>query len=150
MPMIGAQLYNDQGTAGTNGFREEPVPTTNQGMTVATNILFAGATGFMFGPADATRYRSNIAVRSLDLGVQFSLQAFHADGTAAGSAVQYRYPPNTWDQNSWQQFTGAVLEDGDYVTISVNQGTAIFDGSIIDNTTNDPADVLARVAFAIE
>jgi hypothetical protein len=150
MPMIGAQVYNDMGAAGTTSFREETVPTTNQGMSVATNVFFAGSTGFLFGPADATRYRSNIAVRSLDRGVQFSLQAYHADGTAAGSAMQYRYAPNIWDQKSWQEFTGAVLEDGDYVRISVNDGTAIFDGSIVDNTTNDPADVLARVAFAIE
>jgi hypothetical protein len=150
MPMIGAQVYNDMGADGTTGFREEAVPTTNQGVSVSTNIFFAGATGFLFGPADATRYRCNIAVRSLDKGVQFTLQAMHADGTAAGSAMQYRYGPNIWDQKSWQDFTGAVLEDGDYVRISVNDGTAIFDGSIVDNVTNDPADVLARVAFAVE
>jgi hypothetical protein len=150
MPMIGAQVYNDAGAAGTTGFREEVVPTPNQGMSIATNIFFAGATGFLFGPADATLYRCNIAVRSLDKGVQFTLQAMHADGTAAGSAMQYRYVPNIWDQKTWQEFTGAVLEDGDYVRISVDDGTAIFDGSIVDNITNDPADVLARVAFAVE
>jgi hypothetical protein len=150
MPMIGAQVYNDAGAGGTTGFREEAVPTINQGASVPTTIFFAGATGFLFGPADATRYRCNIAVRSLDKGVQFTLQAMHADGTAAGSAMQYRYAPNIWDQKSWQDFTGAVLEGGDYVRISVNDGTAIFDGSIVDNVTNDPADVLARVAFAIE
>jgi hypothetical protein len=64
--------------------------------------------------------------------------------------MQYRYVPNIWDQKTWQEFTGAVLEDGDYVRISVDDGTAIFDGSIVDNITNDPADVLARVAFAVE
>jgi hypothetical protein len=150
LPMIGAQVYNNGGAAGTTGFREEVVPTANQGTSVSSNILFAGATGFLFGPADATEYRCNIAVRSLDKGVRFTLQAMHADGTAAGSAMDYRYGPNTWDQKAWQDFTGAVLENGDYVKISVNDGTAIFDGSIVDNVTNDPADVLARVAFAIE
>ena len=149
LPMIGAQVYNDQGANGTNGFREEPVATANPETAMGTNVFFPGSTGFLFGPADAARYRSNIAVRSLDQGVQFTLQAFHADGTAAGSAMQYRYTPNVWDQKTWQEFTGAVLEDGDYVRISVNDGTAIFDGSIVDNITNDPADVLARVAFAI-
>jgi hypothetical protein len=150
MPMIGAQVYNDAGAAGTTGFREEVVPTPNQGMSVATNIFFPGSTGFLFGPADATTYRCNIAVRSLDKGVQFTLQAMHADGSAAGSSMEYRYGPNTWDQKSWQDFTGAALEDGDYVRISVSDGTAIFDGSIVDNVTNDPADVLARVAFAVQ
>ena len=150
MPQIGAQVYNDQGADGTNGFREEPVPTTNHGYNMGTNIIFPGATAFLFGPADATRYRSNIAIRSLEAGVTGSLQAFHADGSAAGSSVNFRYGPNTWDQKSWQDFTGAALADGDYLRISVSDGAAIFDGSIIDNTTNDPADVLARVAFAIE
>jgi hypothetical protein len=150
LPMIAAQVYNDAGAAGTTGFRQEIVPTTNLVMSAATNIFFAGATGFLFGPADATVYRCNIAVRSLDKGVQFTLQAMHADGTAAGSPTDYRYGPNTWDQKSWQDFTGAALGDGDYVRISVNDGTAIFDGSIVDNITNDPADVLAHVAFAVE
>ena len=149
LPMIGAQVYNDQGASGTNGFREEVVATANPETAMGTNVFFPGSTGFLFGPADAAPSRSNIAVRSLDQGVQFTLQAFHADGTAAGSAMQYRYTPNVWDQKTWQEFTGAVLENGDYVRISVNDGTAIFDGSIVDNITNDPADVLARVAFAI-
>jgi hypothetical protein len=150
MPQIGAQVYNDQGAAGTNGFREEPVATTNHGYNLGTNIIFPGATAFLFGPADATQYRSNIAIRSLEAGATGTLQAFHADGTAAGSPVQFRYGPNTWDQKSWQEFTGAVLEDGDYLGISISEGAAIVDGSIVDNTTNDPADVLARVAYAIE
>jgi hypothetical protein len=151
IPEVGAQVYNDQGAAGTTGFREEPVAAPNQAMiTLGTNVLFAGATGFLFGPADATRYRSNIAVRSLDQGVEFTLQARHADGTTAASPVQFRYGPNIWDQRSWQEFTGAVLEDGDYLEIDVNEGTAIFDCSIVDNTTNDPADNLAQVAYAIE
>jgi len=150
LPQIGAQVYNDQGANGTNGFREEPVATTNHGWSVNSNILFPGSTGFLFGPADATRYRSNVAIRSLEAGVTGTLQAFHADGTSAGSAVQFRYGPNTWDQKAWADFTGAALVSGDYLAISVSQGAAIVDGSIVDNVTNDPADVLVWVAYAIE
>ncbi len=150
MPMIGAQVFNDQGAGGTNGFREEPVATTNHGISSNTNVVFPGATAFLFGPADAVRYRSNLAVRSLEAGVAGTVQAFHSDGTAAGSAVTFRYGPNTWDQKSWSDFTGATLVGGDYLSVSVYQGAAIFDGSIVDNVTNDPADVLARVAYAIE
>jgi hypothetical protein len=150
MPLIGAQVYNDQGANGTSGFREEPVATTNHGFSVNTSVVFPGATAFLFGPADAARYRSNLAVRSLEAGVTGTVQAFHADGSAAGSMVTFRYGPNTWDQKSWADFTGAALVGGDYLSISVYQGAAIFDGSIVDNVTNDPADTLARVAYAIE
>jgi len=150
MPMIGAQVYNDMGVGGTTGFREEPVATTNHGISSNTNVIFPGATAFLFGPADASRYRSNIAIRSLEAGVTGTLQAFHADGSSAGSVVTFRYGPNTWDQKAWADFTGAALVSGDYVAISVSDGAAIVDGSMVDNVTNDPADVLARVAYAIE
>jgi hypothetical protein len=146
--LVGAQVYNDQGN-GTTGFREELIPTINHGFAVGTNIFFSGATGYMFGPANANTYRANIAVRSLDAGVEATFQVYHADGTAAGSAHSLRYPPNTWDQDSWAVMTGVALEDGAYVRISVSRGSAIFEVSIVDNITNDPADVVARVLGAV-
>ena len=148
-PMIGAQVYNDQGTDGSTGFREELVPTQSPSAGMGTNIFFAGATGYLFGPADAVAYRSNVAVRSLDAGVEASVQAFHADGTSAGSARSLRYGPNTFDQQSWAEMTGVDLEGGAYLRISVSRGSALFEVSIVDNITNDPADVLARVATAV-
>ena len=45
--------------------------------------------------------------------------------------------------------TGVALEDGAYVRISVSRGSAIFEVSIVDNITNDPADVVARVLGAV-
>ena len=147
-PLVGAQVYNDQGN-GTTGFREELIPTINHSFAVGTNIFFSGATGYMFGPADANTYRANIAVRSLEAGVEATLRAYHADGTAAGSGQSLRYPPNTWNQDSWAVMTGVALEDGAYVRISVSRGSAIFQVSIVDNITNDPADVVARVLGAV-
>jgi len=142
---VGAQIYNDQGS-GTTGFREELIPTINHGLGgVGTNIFSSGATGYLFGPADADTYRSNIAVRSLEAGVEATIQAYHADGSTAGSAHSIRYGPNTWDQDTWAVMTGAALASGDYVRFSVSRGSAIFEVSIVDNITNDPADVVARV-----
>ncbi len=148
--MIGAQVYNDKGADGTSGFREELINTVNHGFgSMGTNIFFSGATGYLFGPADATRYRSNIAIRSLEAGVEATLQAYHADGSAAGSARSVRYGPNTWDQDTWDAMTGTTLEGGDYLRISVSRGSALFENSITDNVTGDSADVLARVFAAV-
>jgi len=147
--MIGAQVYNDQGAAGTTGFREELVKTSNVTGGTGNYIFTAGSTGYLFGPADAGRYRSNIAIRSLDAGVEATLQAFHGDGSAAGSSQQVRYGPNTWDQQTWGVMTGSTLEGGDFLKVSVSRGSALFENSITDNITGDSADVLARVVGAV-
>ena len=147
-PRIVAHIYTDQSGGGTNGFSEEMVktPWQNCGVcpTVGGPIFYTDFLGFIVGPADATRYRANIAVRSLDGGVSGRVRAFHADGTLAGPEVAFRYGPNTWDQKSWEEFTGVAPEDGDYVEVVISAGSAIFAGSIIDNITNDPVCLLGR------
>lgn len=142
-PNVVAQVYTEPGGGGTNGFREEMVQTFPDYACVGSTILHTGNAGFIFGPVDATRFRSNVAVRSLDGGVSGSVRARHADGTW-GPKASFRYGPNTWDQKSWEEFTGVPLEDGDQAFIQVLDGSAVFAGSIIDNITNDPADLLVR------
>ena len=146
VPSVVAQVYTEQSGGGTNGFRERIVQTFPNALYDGSTILGAGSPGYIFGPADATRYRSNIAVRSLDLGVWGSVRVIHADG-GLSPEVRFRYGPNTWDQKTWEEFTGVPLEDGDYAFIQVLDGSAIFAGSIIDNITNDPADVLVRAGW---
>lgn len=143
-PSVVAQVYTEQSGGGTNGFREEMVQRFPDYACVGSTILRTGNSGFIFGPVDATRFRSNIAVRSLDGGVTGSVRVRLADGTWAGPAVFFRYGPNTWDQKTWEEFTGVALEDGDHAFVQVLDGSAIFAGSIIDNITNDPADLLVR------
>ena len=141
-----AHIYTDQSGGGTNGFSEEMVETFGASAGVGSTILEAPYRGYIVGPADATRYRSNIAVRSLDRGVSGWVYPRHADGTQAGPLGSFRYGPNTWDQKSWEEFTGAAPEDGDYVEVVISAGSAIIAGSIIDNITNDSACVLVRAS----
>lgn len=148
MPIVVAQVYTEQSGGGTNGFREDIVSKLPPYACPNSTIIGANFSGYIFGPVDASRYRSNIAVRSLDGGVSGWVRAYRADGTS-GPRVSFRYGPNTWDQKTWEEFTGVPLEDGDFAFIQVLDGSAIFAGSIIDNITNDPADLLARAGWGL-
>ncbi|HNX49780.1 MAG TPA: hypothetical protein PLS53_04710 [Thermoanaerobaculaceae bacterium] len=139
LPVVTTHLYNDMGASGTTGFRQDVVDLARD----ASQVFVPGMWGYLLGPVDATTFRCNIGIRSLEAGVEGTLQVRRADGTSLGTRT-FRYGPNTYDQKSFSQMTGVTLEDGLTVQVVVSTGKAIVYASVVDNQTGDPANVLGR------
>jgi hypothetical protein len=139
LPVVTTHLFNDQGANGTTGFRQDVVDLRRD----TSQIFTPGMWGYILGPTDAVKYRCNIGVRTLEAGAEGTIEVHRADGTSLGTK-SFRYGPNTYDQKTFQDFTGITLEDALWVKVTLQTGTAIVYGSVVDNTTGDPANVLAR------
>jgi hypothetical protein len=148
IPRITAQVYNDAGSAGTTGFRQDLVHVQDTDYESGALVFFPGATGFVLGPADAVRYRCNIGIRSLAAGFVGVIHVRRANGERVGTK-HLTFAPNTYDQQSWAALTGVALANGMYLEISVSRGSAMFYVSHVDNTTQDPANSMARTAYAV-
>jgi hypothetical protein len=139
LPVVTTHLYNDLGVNGTTGFRQDVVDLARD----TSQVFRPGLWGYLLGPVDAVKYRCNIGIRSLEAGVEGTLQVRRANGTSLGTRT-FRYGPNTYDQKSFSQMTGIALENGLTVQVVVSTGSAIVYTSVVDNTTGDPANVLGR------
>ena len=139
MPVITTHLFADGGADGTTGFEQDVVDLRRD----SSQVFTPGMWGYLLGPIDATHFRCNIGVRSLAAGAEGTMEVHRADGTSLGSK-SFRYPPNTYDQKSFKNFTGVDLQDGLWVLVTLSTGSAIVYSSVVDNTTDDPAIVLAR------
>ncbi|MCU0293922.1 MAG: hypothetical protein MUF10_18390, partial [Thermoanaerobaculaceae bacterium] len=139
LPVVTTHLFNDMGASGTTGFRQDVVDLARD----TSHVFVPGMWGYLLGPLDADKLRCNIGIRSLEAGVEGTLQVRRADGTSLGTRT-FRYGPNTYDQKSFSQMTGVTLEDGLTVQVVVSTGRAIVYASVVDNQTGDPANVLGR------
>jgi len=74
-PIAVVRLYNDGGAAGTSGFTEDLIDPFGE------RVLLAGATGFLIGPADTSRFRYNIGLRTLSSGASLKATIHASDGT---------------------------------------------------------------------
>jgi hypothetical protein len=123
-PVITARVYNDGGTAGTQGFTEEIV--TSDG------IMRAPQQGTLPYPGDPTNFRINVGVRTFDDGATVSFTLYSSTGTMR------RTEARTYGPNSFEQFGASTLGASDgWMVVYVTQGSAIVYGSYTDNRTND-------------
>lgn len=146
VPIIVTRVFNDAGAAGTSGFTEDPInpdDTSPDGP-----VLFAGATGFLIAPADATRFRFNIGVRSLLSGASLTFRVHDATGAVIQTTTK-NYPATFFEQQPSNTYLGVSLGPNDTVEVSVSAGSAVVYGATTDNATNDPSIQFARVIFAI-
>lgn len=126
-----ARVYNDQGSAGTNGFFEEAVAPDD-----ALQNLQSGTFNL---PDDPFNFRTNLGVRTLDTGATVILAAYDQFGSIVGSTT-LTLPPNWFEQGLATQYFGlASTPPNGYVVAQVTGGAAVVYGSVTDNRTNDSA-----------
>ena len=138
LPVVTARVFNDAGSAGTTGFTEQPMRTEE--------ALRPGSSGVLLLPADLTRFRFNLGVRTLTAGTAMTLTLRDAAG-AVVTTVARVYPATYHEQQSAGVFLGVTaLPPGGSVTVTVNAGAAILYGATVDNTTGDPSLQIAAPA----
>jgi len=139
IPAATVRVFDDAGAAGTTGFTEEPMRTED--------ALRPGASGVLLLPADLTRFRVNLGIRTLEGGATATLTIRDASG-AAIVTVSRGFPATYHEQQSAGVFLGVpTLPAGGSISIAVTSGAAIFYGATVDNTTGDPSLQIARVAL---
>ena len=136
IPTATVRVFNDAGAAGTMGFTEE--------LMRAEEALQPGPPGVLLLPADVTRFRFNLGVRTLEAGATATLTVRDASG-AAVATVPRAFPATYHEQQSASAFLGvSTLPAGGSITITVSAGAAIFYGATVDNRTGDPSLQIAR------
>jgi hypothetical protein len=143
VPVAVARVFDDAGAQGTKGFTEEAVPLTGD-----KQVLFAGATGFLVGPADVTNFRYNIGIRALLGGAFLTFRVRDANGVVIRS-VDVSYDPTFFTQQPADTLLGGSLPANATIEVGCSAGGAVVYGATIDNTTNDPSAQLVKVFFAI-
>ncbi len=138
VPSVTARVFNDAGAAGTTGFTEE--------LMRSDEALQPGQSGVLLIPADVTRFRFNLGVRTLEGGVTATLTVRDAGG-AVVATVSRAFSATYHEQQSAAAFLGVpTLPSGSSISIAVTSGAVIFYGATVDNTTGDPSLQIARAA----
>lgn len=136
LPIVVARVFNDGGAAGTTGLTEEALHTDD--------ALKAGQTGVLLAPADVTRFRLNVGIRTLEQGASMTVTVRDKDGGIV-KTVTRSYGPTFFAQvGSAVLLDGFVLAGGETISFEVTAGSAFVYGSTTDNTTNDPNVQFAR------
>jgi streptogramin lyase len=138
VPAMTVRVFNDAGAAGTTGFTEEPMR--------AGDALTPQVSGALVVPADPTRFRFNLGVRTLEAESTATLTLRDASG-AVVKTVERELPATFHEQRSAVEFLDvSTLPAGGSIGISIASGSAIFYGATVDNTTGDPSLQVARPA----
>ena len=140
-PLVVSRIYNDAGSAGTSGLTEEFV------MDMAgfqPHLLRRGSIGFLVTPADMTKMRLNIGVRSWFSGATITAALIDSTGSVVRTVTK-SYLPNWFEQVDAAAFMEGPVEANQSIKLTVTSGSAIIYGSTTDNTTNDPA---MQIVFA--
>lgn len=143
-PVVVTRIFNDAGAAGTTGFNEPLVRPADVSGGVGVSV-----TGFLIGPADTSKFRLNIGVRTL--GTPVSLTAIVRDPSGATlTTVTKTYPANYFEQRSSADFLGGfALGDNQSIQITFSGGGLIVYGAVADDITNDPSAQFLPYIFAI-
>jgi streptogramin lyase len=136
VPAMTVRVFNDAGAAGMTGFTEE--------LMRAEEALRAGSSGVLLLPADLTRFRFNVGVRTLEAGAAATVTVRDAAG-AVVTTVSRTFPATYHEQQSASALLGvSTLPAGGSITVAVTSGGAIFYGATVDSTTGDPSLQIAR------
>jgi hypothetical protein len=130
-PVVSVRVYNDGGAAGTNGFTEDALKTSE--------ALSAGARAVLIGPFDTLLFRYNVGVRTLSGGAFLNITVRDSAGLVLRTLTK-NYPPNYFEQKDVATFLGGLpLASNQSITIDVVSGSLFIYGATADNRTNDPA-----------
>jgi len=134
MPAFTVRVFNDAGAAGTSGFIEDVVKTPE----TSPRVMGPGAVAFLITPADLTRSRLNIGIRTLSSGATITV-AVQGENATVLRTVTKEFVADFFQQTDAATFTGGAIAANQSIQISVTAGTIIVYGATTDNTTNDPA-----------
>jgi hypothetical protein len=137
-PVATVRVFNDAGAAGTTGFTEA--------LMRADQALRTGSSGVLLLPADPTRFRFNVGLRTLEGGATATLTLRDAAG-AIVTTVSRSFIATYHEQQTAGAFLGvSSLPAGGSITVAITSGAAIFYGATVDNTTGDPSLQIASPA----
>jgi hypothetical protein len=106
-------------------------------------------TGFLIGPADTSRFRLNIGIRTLNAPVSVTATVRDYSGEIITSLTK-SYPANYFEQTTSAVFLGGFpLGNNDSIQITFSGGGLIVYGAVADNITNDPSAQFLPYIFAI-
>ncbi len=134
-PTVVARVFNDAGSNGTAGFTEDLV---KQESALGTGDQFT-----LIVPADLTRFRYNIGVRSLAAGASITVTQRNSAGGVVRT-ISKTYASNYFEQADAASFLGGAPSANDSITVSVGSGNLFIYGATTDNTTQDPSIQLGR------
>ena len=135
-PVAAVRVFNDAGAAGTTGSSQE--------LLRLEDALAAGQTGVIIAPADASKFRLNVGVRTLTQGVSMNVILRDAEG-AVVKTVGRTYPATFFTQvTAAALLDGYTFTGGETLSFQVTEGSAFVYGSTTDNVTNDPSQQFAR------
>jgi hypothetical protein len=136
LPLLLARVFNDGGALGTTGLTEEAFR--------AEDALQQGDVGALMAPADRSKFRLNIGVRTLDQQVKLAITVTDKDGNVVKN-VSKTYDPNYFLQDDSGLFLdGYSLGSGDTISFEVTSGSVFIYGGTTDNATSDPSVQFAR------
>jgi uncharacterized protein YjdB len=136
LPIVLARIFNDGGVLGTTGLAEELISSDD--------ALHQGDTGALIAPADLTRFRLNIGIRTFSQGATILITVRTSNGDIVKTTTR-TYDPTYFVQISSANFLGGhTLTGGETLSFEITAGTAILFGATTDNTTNDPSIQFAR------
>ncbi len=134
---------HDAGAAGTAGLTEDTIDPADARVI---NTLF---TAFLVTPADPSKTRFNIGVRSGFAGAALTAVLRDTNGVTIRTVTK-TYQPNWFEQvDSTSFFGGTAIGGNESIAITVTSGSAIVYGSTTDNTTNDPNIQFATALFGV-
>ena len=137
LPVALVRVFNDAGALGTSGLTEDSFK--------AEDALGGGDTGVLIAPADASRFRLNIGVRTLSNGATITFTVRDKDGVVVKTISDKNFDPTWFRQfGSAELLGGYTLQGGETISVAVTAGSAIVYGSTTDNVTQDPSVQFAR------
>ena len=134
-PTIQAEIYAETLGGGSVGFAE---PTVRPAETT-----FSGGT--LIGPADPSRFRMNIGIRTLDQGATVRVVVFDSSGIGIWSETR-NYPPNYFEQVPASAFIGGTPL-GPSTSFVFDLGNAIIYSVTADNQSQNPVIRFAKPDF---
>jgi len=133
IPVTEARIYNSSDPAAT-GARED--------LMFPEEALLPGLGGTLIAPADLSRYRYNIGVRTLSGGAAMTVTIRDKKGVSRRSFA-VAYPGDFFFQLSANAFLGLSLQPEDSIRFVLTSGRAIVYGVTADNTTQEPDILIA-------
>jgi hypothetical protein len=137
MPVALVRVFNDAGAAGTSGLTEEAFS--------ADDALHSGDTGVLQAPADVSKFRLNIGVRTLTNGANVTFTVRDKDGVVVKTVSNKNFDPTFFTQvGASSMLDGYALTGGETITVTVNSGSLFIYGATTDNVTQDPSVQFAK------
>jgi len=104
---------------------------------LSTDAANAGDVAVISGPDSAANFRFNAGLYTLS-ATSIRWELIHADGTVAANQT-IDYAAGVQNQYSVASLFNTTLQDNDVVYANVLSGSAIFYGSVINQTSGDPS-----------